>query len=256
MITIAVAIQKGGAGKTTTTINLAAALRELGKRCLLIDLDPQASLSQSLGENDPAEPHIYHLLKGGAAGKPVEVAATILDKEGLDLIPASLDLANAELELVSIYGREQILSQVLEQVDDDDYDFVFLDCPPSIGMLTVNALVASDYILMPLVPEFLSLKGAKSFLQNLTLIRRLNEDIELLGFVLTKYDKRKRMTQDVEAQLKEDYGPDKVFETYIRANIALAKAQEKGVDIYAFDKRSNGAIDYQALATEFLEKVN
>ena len=255
MITISVAIQKGGAGKTTTTLNLAAALRESGKRCLLVDLDPQASLSQSLGFSDPEEPTIYHLLKGEASGRPVPIASAIIEKEGLDLVPASLDLASAELELVSIYGREQILSQILEQLDADTYDYVFLDCPPSMGMLTVNGLVASDYILMPMVPEFLSLKGAKSFLQNLNLIRRLNEDIALLGFVLTKYDKRKTMTQSVETALKEAYGAEKVFTSYIRSNIALAKAQEQGVDIYNFDKGANGAKDYADLAAEFLQKM-
>lgn len=255
MKTIAVAIQKGGAGKTTTTINLAAALREVGKRCLVVDLDPQASLSQSLGENDPAEPHVYHLLKAEAAGQLLDIDSTIVEKNGLWLVPASLELASAELELVSIYGREQILSQILERLEER-YDYVFLDCPPSIGMLTVNALVASDHILMPLVPEFLSLKGAKSFLENLSLIRRLNEHIELLGFVLTKYDTRKLMTRDVHEQLIEGYGREKVFETHIRSNIALAKSQAQGVDIFSFDPSSNGAKDYLALAEEFITKMS
>ena len=255
MLTISIAIQKGGAGKTTTAINLAAALRNEGKQCLLIDLDPQASLSHSLGVEDPSEPNVYHLLKSEAAGQQASIDEAVVEREGIDLIPTSLELASAELELVSIYGREQILAQILERIDPDRYDFVFLDCPPSIGMLTVNGLVASDYILMPMVPEFLSLKGANSFLKNLSLIKRLNEDIELLGFVLTRYDARKNMTQSVEQALIEEYGKKKVFNTHIRSNIALAKAQEKGVDIFSYEKRSNGAIDYSDLAAEFLEKV-
>ena len=252
---ISVAIQKGGAGKTTTTLNLAAALRDLEKRCLLIDLDPQASLSHSLGAIDTQEPNIYHLLKDEAAGKQASIAPALLERNGLDLIPATLDLANAELELVSIYGREHILSQILQRLDTP-YDFVFLDCPPSIGMLTVNALVASDSILMPMVPEFLSRKGAISFLQQLEIIKRLNSRIELLGFVLTKYDRRKTMTKEVEEQLETDYGVEKVFNSYIRNNIALAKAQKAGVDVFSFDKNCNGAKDYMALAEEFLTRFH
>ena len=251
---VSIAIQKGGAGKTTTTLNLAAALRDAGKECLLIDLDPQASLSQSLGIQDEPEPNIYHLLKRESAGDPAVFEEAILEKSGLDIVPASLELASAELELVSVYGREHILSQILERLERP-YDFVLLDCPPSIGMLTVNALVASDYVLMPLVAEFLSLKGAKSFHRNLDLIRRLNENMKMLGFVLTKYDARKRMTHDVEAQLRRDYGKSKVFDAHIRSNIALAKAQQAGRDIFSFEKSSNGAKDYATLAKEFLSNT-
>ncbi|NUQ23487.1 MAG: ParA family protein [Saprospiraceae bacterium] len=251
---ISIAIQKGGAGKTTTTLNLAAALREAGKTCLLVDLDPQAGLSQSLGIHDEPFPNTYHLLKREAAGIPGPPEDAIIEKSGLDLIPASLELASAELELVSVYGREHILAQVLQRLERR-YDFALLDCPPSIGMLTVNALVASDAILMPLTPEFLSLRGAKSFLRHLELVRRLNARIDLLGLVLTRYDARKTMTREVEAQLLQDYGRDKVFTTCIRTSIALAKAQRAGTDIFSFDKNANGAKDYRALAAEFLSKI-
>ncbi|HNA28212.1 MAG TPA: AAA family ATPase, partial [Nitrospira sp.] len=145
---VSIAIQKGGAGKTTTTVNLAAALRDTGKKCLLIDLDPQASLSQSLGIADQPEPNIYHLLKREAAGDAAPPEEAVLERCGMDILPSSLELASAELELVSVYGREQILSQILQRLDGK-YDYVLLDCPPSIGMLTVNALVASRYLLMP-----------------------------------------------------------------------------------------------------------
>jgi chromosome partitioning protein len=132
---------------------------------------------------------------------------------------------------------------------------VLLDCPPSIGMLTVNALAASDYLLMPLTPEYLSLKGASSFLRHLEMIRRLNARLTLLGFVLTKYDARKTMTGEVEAQLRQDHGNDTVFETRIRNSIALAKAQKAGIDALTFDRASNGSADYRDLATEFLAKT-
>lgn len=251
---ISVAIQKGGSGKTTTALNLAAALRDQGKTCLLVDLDPQANLSQSLGVHDEAEPNIYHLLKQEAFGKPIRVEEAILEKSGLDLIPSSLELASAELELVSVYGREKIMSQMLQRLEKQ-YDYILIDCPPSIGILTVNALVASNYILLPLNAEFLSFKGAKSFLRHLELVKRLNNEIAVLGFVLTKFDTRKTMNREVREQLRDAFGPDKVFQTYIRPNIALAKAQEQGIDIFSFNKNANGAQDYRQLATEFLAKI-
>lgn len=251
---VSIAIQKGGAGKTTTTVNLAAALRDTGKKCLLIDLDPQASLSQSLGIADQPEPNIYHLLKREAAGDAAPPEEAVLERCGMDILPSSLELASAELELVSVYGREHVLSQFLQRLDGK-YDYVLLDCPPSIGMLTVNAMVASDYLLMPVLAEFLSLKGAKSFLRHLDLMRRLNGKLEVLGFVVTKYDARRTMTGEVEARLKEDFGSDKVFDARIRSNVALAKAQQAGVDIFSFESSSNGAVDYRKLGQEFLNKV-
>lgn len=251
---VSIAIQKGGAGKTTTTVNLAAALRDTGKKCLLIDLDPQASLSQSLGIADQPAPNIYHLLKREAAGDAAPPEEAVLERCGMDILPSSLELASAELELVSVYGREQILSQILQRLDGK-YDYVLLDCPPSIGMLTVNALVASRYLLMPVEAEFLSLKGAKSFLRHLDLVRRLNGKLDVLGFLLTKYDARKTMTGEVEARLKEEFGSDKVFDTRIRNNIALAKAQQAGMDIFSFQRSSNGAEDYRKMGQEFLNKV-
>jgi chromosome partitioning protein len=252
---VSIAIQKGGAGKTTTTMNLAAALRDSGKKCLLIDLDPQGSLSQSFGIADASEPNIYHLLKRESAGDPASPKDAILERCGMDILPSSLELASAELELVSVYGREHILSQILQRLDSK-YDFVLLDCPPSIGMLTVNALVASHYLLMPVLAEFLSLKGAKSFLKHLNLVRRLNTALEMLGFVITRYDERKTMTGEVEARLKEDFGDEMVFEARIRNNIALAKAQQAGMDIFSFQKSSNGAADYQKMGQEFLRKIS
>lgn len=255
MMIVSIAIQKGGSGKTTTTINLGAALRDMGKRVLLLDLDPQSNLTQSMGFAEGLEPNIYDVLKKEALAEPVALEEVIVAKNGLDIVPASLELAVAELELVSIYGRERVLSQLLQRMERA-YDFILIDCPPSFGMLTVNALVASHYVLLPLQAEFLPLKGVRSFIRHFERgIIRLNPGLQLLGFVLTKYDHRKKMNRQVLEDLKTEFGPTKVFDTFIRANIALANAQEKGVDIFAYQKNANGAKDYRNLAEEFFKKI-
>ena len=162
--------------------------------------------------------------------------------------------AKAELELASVYGREQILAQLLTSLPE--YDYVFIDCPPSMSMLTINALVASDFVLIPLQAEFLPLKGARSFLKHFELIRKLNKKVSLLGFILTKYDYRKKMNQQVKEELQKEFGKKKVFKTHIRINIALANAQQEGMDIFSYDKSANGALDYSALTEEFLIRMN
>ncbi len=250
---IAIANFKGGVGKTTTAINLAAGVKNKGKKVLLIDIDPQANLTQSLGVKGDVEQSIYTLLHKEAFGEKTNLPDFIMPISGMDLLPASLELANAELELASVYGRERILDQVLKSLSG--YDFVFIDCPPSIGMLTINALVAGDFIIMPLQAEFLPLKGVKSFFRHFDMVSKLNKKLKLMGFVLTKYDQRKIMNQHVKKELEETFGKEKVFNTVIRSNITLANAQQKGKDIFAFDKRSHGAEDYMALTEEFLSKI-
>jgi chromosome partitioning protein len=250
---ISVANFKGGVGKTTTAINLAAGLKNLGKKVLLIDVDPQANLTQSLGIKDEVRKSIYTVLRKEAFGEQTKLTDALINASGLDLIPSSLDLASAELELASVYGREQILSQLLNSLHG--YDFVFIDCPPSMGMLTINALVGSNLVLIPLQAEFLPLKGARSFLKHFDLVKKLNKDLKLLGFVLTRYDQRKKMNRKVKEQLEKEFSKEKVFESLIRSNIALANAQERGLDIFTYDKNSNGAEDYSLLAREFLSKV-
>ncbi len=252
---VSVAIQKGGSGKTTTCLNLAAALRRAGKSVLLVDADPQANLSQSLGIVEEPAHNLYSELKKEMSGEGSDVHQAIhTTSSGLSILPASLDLAGAELELVSVYGREQVFNWLLQPVEKE-YDFIFIDCPHAIGMLTVNALTASDYVLLPLQGEFLPLKGVYSFMHHFdTIKKKLNKKLDLLGIVLTRFDDRKTMNHQVREKLKQDYG-DKVFNTVIRTNIQLAKAQEYGKDIFNFDKNANGAQDYQQLANELLEKL-
>lgn len=255
MPVISVAIQKGGSGKTTTTINLGAALHLLGKRVLLIDADPQGNLSQSLGVKEESDLNLYSEIKKEIAGQGSDITKAIVEiRPGFSMVPASLELADAELELVSVYSREQVLSWIIKPVRNK-FDFIFIDCPHAIGMLTVNALVASDQVLIPLQAEFLPLKGVHSFMRQFHSIKkRLNPGINLLGFVLTKYDERKKMNQHVLEELENEFG-QKVFNTHIRTCIGLAKAQEAGVDIFSFERNSNAAIDYAALAKELLEKL-
>ncbi|MBK6931923.1 MAG: ParA family protein [Saprospirales bacterium] len=254
MKVISIAIQKGGSGKTTTAVNLAAALRDAGKKVLLIDFDPQSNLTQSLGIKKEPAANVYTVLRKEAFGEQADLLEVKQVLHGLDLIPAALELADAELELASVYGREQIAAQLLQRLENA-YDYVFIDCPPSFGILTVNALVASDYYLMPLQAEFLPLNGVRSFERHLERIKKLNKHLRLLGFVLTKFNNRLSMNRSVEEQLLEKYDATQVFRTHIRTNIKLAAAQEQGMDIFSFDPYSNGAADYKALAAEFLEKI-
>lgn len=252
---ISIAIQKGGSGKTTTAINLAAALHRKGKKVLLVDADPQANLTQSLGVAKEPDRNLYTELEKITAGKDSSLEEVIIETaSGLPIVPSSIELANSEMELVSVYGREKVFSWMLKPLDNQ-YDYIFIDCPPAIGMLTVNALVTSHYVLLPLQAEFLPMKGLQSFIRSFKRIQKqLNPDVSILGYLLTKFDTRKNMTKRVLGQLTEEFG-DLVFETKIRTNIALAKAQEKGVDIFSYDQNCNGAQDYMQLATELLTKV-
>src|SRR6201996_805347 len=255
MPVISIAIQKGGSGKTTTALNLGAALCREGKKVLLIDADPQANLSQSLGIEDEPQFNLYSELKkeilqeGGQLSKAIVRTVT-----GIDVIPASIDLAIVELEMAGLMGREFLISDLLKPLTDK-YDYIFIDCPHAISLLTVNALVASDYVMLPLPGEFLPLKGVYGFMRQFDVIRKkLNPRLELMGMVMTKFDERKSMNIGVRRQLEEKFD-GKVFQTVIRTNISLAKAQEAGKDIFSFDRSANGAKDYKQLAGELMERA-
>lgn len=255
MSIISIFMQKGGSGKTTTTLNLAAALLQKGRTVLVVDADPQANLTQGLGIVAEPEQNLFTELKKEIAGENSDLQRVILQtNSGIPLVPASIELASAELELVSVYGREKVFTWLLETLKKQ-YDYIFIDCPPSISMLTVNALAASDYILIPLQAEFLHLKGLSNFMIHFNKIKKgLNDKLEILGLILTKYSRQKNMHKYVRKVLIKDFD-DKLFDTCIRTNIALAEAQEKGTDIFHYRKRSNGAEDYKSLAEEFLLRV-
>ena len=256
MPVISIAIQKGGSGKTTTALNLAAAFRETGQRVLLLDMDPQSHLSQALRLPDDPERSLYRILGDAAAGK----AGPLLDYKytvhGMDVIAGSLQLAFSEMELVSVYSREYLLDELLAPVKDQ-YDQVLIDCPPAVGMLTVNSLIASDYVLLPVQAEFLPLQGVFSFMQFFKKMQKLNKRLQLLGILITKYDPRVTMTAEVLERLRNEPGLEQtLFDAHIRINIAIAKAQQQGMDIFTFDRLSTGAINYRSLAYEVMERIN
>lgn len=220
---------------------------ELGKRVLLIDLDPQANLSLSLGI--PRQKYtIYESLRGESELVPYTV------KEGMDVIMSTLDLSGAEMELINEAGREFIMRELFEPVRED-YDYIIIDCPPSLGLLTLNALTSSDYVFIPLQTEFLALQGLTKIKQVIDKVRfRLNKKLQIGGVIATMYDNRKILNREVVETIRKYFG-DKVFNTMIRDNVALAEAPAQRVDIFTYNNRSNGAKDYLDLCREILERI-
>lgn len=246
-IVVSLLNHKGGVGKTTSAINIGAGLVELGKRVLLIDLDPQANLTISLGI-PRQKSTIYEALRGES-----ELSA-YTHKPNLDIITSSLDLSGAEMELINEAGREFILRELISQVSDD-YDYVLIDCPPSLGLLTLNALTSSRYVLIPLQTEFLAVQGLAKIKQVIDKVKfRLNKQVEMAGVIATMYDSRRVLNRDVVETIHKYFG-DKVFKTYIRDNVALAEAPAQRKDIFDYSPKSPGAVDYLALSREFLERV-
>ena len=239
---IALSNHKGGVGKTTSTINIGAGLNKLGKKVLLIDLDPQANLSQSLGLIDQ-ERNIYGAIKGKYKPQPIEII------KGLDVIPSTLDLSGAEVELSSEAGREYILKELIEPLRRS-YDYILIDSPPSLGLLTINAFTASDEVLIPLQAQYLALQGMSKLIEIIEKIqKRLNKKLKIGGVFITQYDNRKVLNRDVAETIHKHF-KNKIFITVIRDNIALAEAPAQGVDIFRYNPKSYGAEDYLRLCKE------
>lgn len=250
---ISIVNQKGGVGKTTTAINLSNALGEIGKKVLLVDIDPQGNSTSGLGFNKKElERSSYHLLMG------LSEAEEIIKKtkfKNLYLLPADMNLAGAELELVDTQNRESRLKIGLEKIKDN-FDFIFLDCPPSLGLITLNALTVSDSFLVPIQCEYYALEGLSQLMTTVRTVRKLyNPSLDIEGVLLTMYDSRLNLTRMVVEEVKRFF-PKKVFSTVIPRNVRLSEAPSFGLPIGEYDKSSTGAQSYMNLATEFIKNNN
>lgn len=252
MICIAVANQKGGVGKTTTTINVGTALAATGKRVLLIDLDPQGNASTGLGIEKSDRQHSSYDLLIGETG--LDDAVTPTRVPGLDIVPSTVDLSGAEIELVEFDERTHRLDQALREADGR-WDVVLIDCPPSLGLLTINAMVAADGLLVPLQCEFFALEGLSQLLTTVERIRgRFNPGLSILGVVLTMYDRRNRLSEAVSQDVRSVLGPV-VFDTVIPRNVRLSEAPSHGLPALIYDHRCPGSEAYIGLAREFIERL-
>ncbi len=248
---IAFANQKGGVGKTTTCINLAAYLAKLGKKVLVVDMDPQGNATSGLGIDKTSKiPTLYDAIAGEVMIEDV-VKKTCVD--GLDIIPATVDLAGAEIELVQMDNRERVVKTTLDRVKDS-YDYITIDCPPSLGLLTVNALTACNTVAIPIQCEFFALEGLSQLMNTVKLVKKhLNPDIDVEGVILTMKDNRSNLIAQVSQEIQRFFGK-KVYNTVIPRNIRLAEAPSHGLPISLYDSKSKGAIAYADLAVEFLKR--
>lgn len=248
---IALANQKGGVGKTTTTINLAASLGSLEKKVLIVDADPQANATSGMGiEVREVEFSLYECIVD-----KIDTKQAILktDVEGVDLLPSHIDLVGAEIEMLNVPEREQMLKSILAQVKDD-YDFILIDCSPSLGLITVNSLTAAESVIIPVQCEYFALEGLGKLLNTIKIIQgRLNPDLEIEGFLLTMYDSRLRLSNQVVEEVRTHF-QDMVFDTIIQRNIRLSEAPSYGTPVLYYDAGSRGAINHLNLAQEVINK--
>lgn len=237
--------QKGGVGKTTTTASVAAAMANLGLKTLAIDLDAQCNLTTSLGIAE-ANANIYNMLKGQLQFKPTEL------NEHLAVLPSSVDLSAFELEMSAEPGKEYLLSELLKPVSNF-YDYILLDCSPNLGLVSVNALTAADFFIIPLLPHHLSIQGLTKLLEIADKVKkRLNAKLEMGGIVLTQYNNHKVLHKDIAQVIKDHFG-EKLFNSTIRENISLAEAPSSGTNIFEYAPKSNGAEDYLNLTKEIIK---
>lgn len=247
MKTISILNHKGGTGKTTSAINLGAGLAKRGKKVLLVDVDPQSNLTEGLGVRN-TEISIYDSIRDSRKLPIIAIS------ENLDLIPSSIDLLGAELEIVSKIGREKIITKLLKPLKNN-YDYIILDCPPALGLLTINAIVASDTILLPLEAEYFAYKGIDRLIGVIDQVKEhFNEDLTIGGVFITKCNNQRMLTQTIVNSITEHFN-EKVFDTKIRINVSLSEAQLQGQSIFDYAPESNGAKDYDMLVDELIKKL-
>ncbi|MBO5082992.1 MAG: ParA family protein [Lachnospiraceae bacterium] len=247
---IAIANQKGGVGKTTTSINLSAALAAQGKKVLIIDTDPQGNATSGFGvEKNELDNTVYELMLGECSIKECILSEVI---PNLDMLPTNVNLAAIEIETIDVENKEYILKNELDWIKDK-YDFILIDCPPSLSMLTVNAMSAADSVLVPIQCEYYALEGLSQLIHTINLVKsRLNEDLEMEGVVFTMYDSRTNLSAEVVENVKENLD-EKIFDTVIPRNIRLAEAPSFGQPITIYDPKSAGAVSYLELAEEIIK---